>query len=125
MLGIGPIDIDRLSEIRRQLEHLIHRILDELPARTVILHGSFASGRIHQGSDIDLIVVADFCERFLDRVDRIHPLNEARLPIEVFCYTPEELRQMMREGNPFVCLAVSSGRVYGEASLAPARDQGG
>jgi len=114
MLGIGPIDIDRLPEIRRRLDRLIRRILEDLPARRVILHGSFATGRVHQGSDIDLIVVADFTERFFDRVDRIHPLNADRLPIQVICYTPGEFDRMWSERNAFLRQAVTAGHLYGE-----------
>jgi predicted nucleotidyltransferase len=106
--------MDRLPEIRRQLDALIERILAELPARRVILHGSFAKGGVHQGSDIDLIVVADFEERFFDRVDRIHPLNTDRLPISVLCYTPDEFERMRAEGNPFLREAVRAGRIHGE-----------
>ena len=112
MLGIGQIDLDRLPEIRRRIDALIRRILEELPARKVILHGSFATGRVHQGSDVDLIVVADFRERAIDRVDRIQVLNSNRLPIEVFCYTPEEFDRMVAEKNPFVLTAIATGVVH-------------
>ncbi|MFH0968693.1 MAG: nucleotidyltransferase domain-containing protein, partial [Methanobacteriota archaeon] len=33
----------------------------------VLLHGSYARGDIHEGSDIDLILVGEFPERFHKR----------------------------------------------------------
>lgn len=115
MLGIGPIDLDRLPEIRRQLEDLIRRILEDLPATKVILHGSFATERVHQRSDVDIIVVADVPERFFDRADRVHALNEDRLPIEVLCYTPDEFERMLTEKGSLVARAVATGCVYERA----------
>lgn len=92
--------------------------MEELPAHLVILHGSFAAGRVHQQSDVDLIVVADFTERFFDRVDRIHPLNRDRLPIDVLCYTREEFHRMREDRDPLILTALSSGRVFERPSPA-------
>ena len=117
MLGIGPIDIDRLPEIRRQIERLIQRILEECPASKVILHGSFARGRVHQGSDIDLVVVADFQERFLDRYgDLLYDLYDLapEREIEALIYTPEELQRLT--SRPFIATALREGKVIYESA---------
>ena len=64
------------------------------------LYGSFVTGDIHEGSDIDLIIVGDFKERFFERIGLIMELTN--LPIEPLVYTKEEFRIMIEEENPFI-----------------------
>ncbi len=54
----------------------------------IILYGSFARGDFHEGSDIDLIIVGDFRERFHKRAAAILDLTD--LPVEPICCTGEE-----------------------------------
>jgi len=59
-----------------------------------------ARNDFNEGSDIDLAIIGDFRERFLDRGDKILELTE--LPIELLCYTEQEFEEMRRKENPFV-----------------------
>ncbi len=81
----------------------------------MILFGSFARGDIHEGSDVDIVVVADFQEPFLDRIRRLLDLNDGiGLPLEPVGYTPEEFDRMRQEGNRFVEEVLRHGRfLYG------------
>jgi len=63
------------------------------------MFGSFARGEIHEGSDIDLIVVGDFKERFFERISKIIEMTD--LPIEPLVYTKEEFEEM-KINNPFI-----------------------
>ena len=73
----------------------------------IILYGSFARGDFHEGSDVDLIVVGDFRERFHKRAAAILDLTE--LPVEPICYTDEEFTELVRSGNPFILQALAEG----------------
>jgi UTP:GlnB (protein PII) uridylyltransferase len=77
----------------------------------VYLFGSFARGDIHEGSDIDLIIIGDFSERFHERIYRVLLLNDQNLPLAPLCYRPEEVEQMQGEGNPFILEALASARL--------------
>lgn len=81
---------------------------EELPVKEVYLHGSFATGRVHEGSDIDLVIVGDFQERFPYRIGRI--LKMTTLPVEPLCYTPEEFEDMKRRDNLFIKRVLATGR---------------
>lgn len=61
---------------------------------------SDARGEVHEGSDIDLVVIGDFTERLFDRIGLI--LDMTDLPIEPLVYTPAEFEEMKGSGNPFV-----------------------
>ena len=82
----------------------------------IIVFGSFARGDTHELSDLDLIVVAKTEERFFDRIGRARDAC-ADLDIEVrpFVYTPEELAQMLDQGNAFLETALAEGRVAYES----------
>lgn len=78
----------------------------------VIIFGSFARGDVNEGSDVDIMVVADFKEAFLDRIKLLLDINdEVGLPLEPVGYTPEEFRRMLREGNRFVQKALEGCKV--------------
>jgi len=66
----------------------------------VYLYGSFAKGEIHEGSDMDLLIIGDFSERFFDRIGKILDLTE--LPIEPLVYTVEEFEEFKKSQNPFI-----------------------
>ena len=56
---------------------------------------------------MDLVIVGDFRERFLDRIGRILDLTD--LPIEPLVYTREEFEQMKQSGNPFIRTVLATG----------------
>ena len=104
------IDLDRREELYREIERFVAKLKEALPVEAIYLFGSFARGDIHELSDIDLLMVGDFHERFHERIYRVLLLNEQHLPIEPFCYTPEELQRMQEEGNPFIAEALRTAK---------------
>jgi predicted nucleotidyltransferase len=72
----------------------------------VYLYGSFAKGEIHEGSDIDLLIIGDFKERFFERIGKILDLTD--LPIEPIVYTPQEFEELKNSQNPFIIEAIKT-----------------
>lgn len=82
----------------------------------VIIFGSRARGDSRRFSDIDLVLIKDTPEKFLDRMRAVAQLLRP-LPGEkdVFVYTPQEWQKMIAEGNPFVEEVLREGvALYGE-----------
>jgi len=92
----------------------------------VILFGSFATGDINEGSDVDLVVIANFKEPFLDRIKLLLDMNdEIGLPIEAVGYTPEEFIRMRKEKNPFILEVLDNSKLlYGTIPVSE-REYGG
>ena len=111
MSVVRRVDLDRREEIRRELQRFVARLKAELPVDRVYLFGSFARGDVHEGSDIDLIIVGDFSERFHERIYRVLLLNDQNLPLSPLCYRPEELEQMQGEDNPFIQEALATAKL--------------
>ena len=110
MSVVRRVDLDRREELHRKLQRFVARLKAELPVERVYLFGSFARGDIHEGSDIDLIIVGDFSERFHERIYRVLLLDDQNLPIAPLCYRPEEIEQMQGEGNPFIEEALATAK---------------
>ena len=94
------VDPGRREEILAELTRFVADLKARLPIQRVYLYGSFATGDIHEGSDIDLLIIGDFQERFVDRIGKILDLTE--LPIEPLVYTPKEFDEMLASNNPFL-----------------------
>ena len=94
------VDPGRREEILAELSRFIAELKAKLPVQKVYLHGSFATGDIHEGSDIDLVIVGEFRERFVERIGKILELTD--LPIEPLVYTPQEFDEMVKTNNPFI-----------------------
>lgn len=94
MYKLCRIDIGNREEIEKEIERFSIELKERFEC-DVYLYGSFEKGEVHEGSDIDLIIVGDFGERFFDRIGKILELTD--LPIEPLVYTRAEFKEMMKD----------------------------
>jgi len=95
--------------IKEKIKQLIHDIDSHFQISKIILHGSFARGDYHENSDVDLIIIGDFKERFFDRIGKILDLAPDDLIIEPMVYNEEEIYKMIKDENPFILTAIKEG----------------
>ncbi|MEX0568158.1 MAG: nucleotidyltransferase domain-containing protein [Candidatus Njordarchaeota archaeon] len=96
---------DMLSDVVRLLR-------DNLSLIAVILFGSRARKDWGPWSDYDLLIIADFQEKYLDRIGNILGiLKKIKIPIEPHPYTLEEAISMLRNGNPIIIDAIEEGKI--------------
>jgi predicted nucleotidyltransferase len=105
-------------DIQEEVEQVIQRIVDKLRVgyapQKVILFGSYASGTSRSGSDLDLLIIKDTPECFLDRsvtVRRVLSDPQRLLPLEVLVLTPQEVAERLAVGDQFVAEILEKGRV--------------
>lgn len=102
-----------MSETSASINHKLKPYCERLACLfndpVVILCGSTALGENMPWSDIDLVVIADFEEPFLDRLTQLALLNETGLRLEVLGYTPSEFMQMLDRLNPGAIEAIEYG----------------
>jgi predicted nucleotidyltransferase len=96
------------------VKRFINLIIKKFNLKKIIIFGSFARGDYHKGSDLDLIIVGEFKERFIDRIGKIIELNDSDLEIDVMVYTEEEFQKMIQERRPFIEQALEEGIVVYE-----------
>ena len=114
MLKLCRVDIERSEEVFDSIDRYVNKLVEELSPQKIILFGSFARGDINEGSDVDLIVVADWEEAFLERVKVLMGLNTFKIPIEPIGYTEEELRASIEAQSPFILQVLEEGKVLYE-----------
>ena len=99
-------------------EELIQRVVDKLVEeygpQQVILFGSYAYGTPDQDSDIDLLVIKETEEPFIERVVQVCKATRGLhkgIPFDPMVLTPEELNSRLRKGDHFFQDIVRKGRL--------------
>ncbi|MCS7098453.1 MAG: nucleotidyltransferase domain-containing protein [Candidatus Methanomethyliaceae archaeon] len=101
--------------LRKPLENeellkAVERILKNFNTKAIILFGSRARGDYKPWSDYDILIIAEFNEKYLDRIAKIFELlNDINIPIEPHPYTINEAIEMLKRGNPIIVNALSEG----------------
>jgi predicted nucleotidyltransferase len=95
-------------------QRLIRRIIAGYRPQRVIVHGSFARGDAHEGSDLDLIIVKRTSERFVDRIEQVLAFSDGEMALEPMVYTEQEIANMLSEGNSFLGTALAEGVIVYE-----------
>ena len=119
--AVGPetprvVDWQAAGRRRRQLDAELQRIILALPrlgVRRAILFGSLARGDVGAQSDLDLILVVETRERFLERCASFYRALEPAVGMDILVYTPDEF-EAMRDGR-FLRQALADGKVVYEA----------
>ena len=103
----------RKEILQKELERIIP-ILINLKVKKIILFGSLSLDKIHRKSDIDLLIVKESNQRFLDRLDEIYQAVKPNCGIDFFVYTHKEFEEMSMK-NSFLRRAIKEGRLLYEA----------
>jgi uncharacterized protein len=102
----------------QDLQMIIHRMLEKLLAEyapeKVVLFGSYAYGVPRTDSDLDLLIIKETSERFLDRwvtVQGILTGTHRALPVETLILTPQEIQHRLAIGDQFITEILAKGKV--------------
>ena len=88
--------------------------LEEYDPQRVILFGSWARGDEDEYSDLDLVIIKETQERFLDRLKRVYELVKPTFAMDVLVYTPQEFAEMQERNNYFIEMVLKEGVVIYE-----------
>lgn len=105
------------QNLEKELKRILKVIIKEYQPEKIILFGSLANNNIHEGSDIDLVVIKDSSQRYFDRVNEVMHLIHPREALDLFVLTPLEVQKALDEKNPYYEEIVDKGKVlYEKAS---------
>lgn len=100
---------DKNNKLILKLKEFIKIIKNKYQLKCVILFGSRARGDYSPYSDIDLIIIGQFTEKFINRGFEFYENLEIEKAKDVFCYTPEEFEEMFLRGIVSILEAIDEG----------------
>ena len=96
------------------IQTVLQKLIAEYAPRKVILFGSYAYGNPGPDSDIDLLIIKETSERFIDRWVRVQGLltgTHRALPVETLVLTPQEIAGRLAIGDQFIAEILEKGEV--------------
>ncbi|MGQ9629428.1 MAG: nucleotidyltransferase domain-containing protein [bacterium] len=106
------------EEIWKAIQNILEKLVSGYAPQKVILFGSYAYGNPRPDSDIDLLIIKETSERFIDRwvsVRRILSDSKRAIPLDVLVLTPQEVSRRLAVGDQFVAEILEKGDVLYDA----------
>ena len=100
---------------RKQIIKRIEQVLSDIEEcceelEEVVLFGSYARGEAEEYSTMDLLIISETDLPFIERIKMVIELvSENTIPVEPLVYTPDEIREKLREGDSFILSAMNEG----------------
>lgn len=93
---------DRHKKLSNELERILAILIAQYQPEKIILFGSLATGDWQAWSDVDLAIIKNTDETFLQRSKQVALMCRPSVGVDFLVYTPAEFQQMIAEKNPFV-----------------------
>lgn len=87
------------------IKGILNKLITEYSPQRVILFGSYAWGEPGPDSDIDLLIIKDTSDRFIDRCVKVQLVltgTHHGFPVETLVLTPEEVEKRISIGDQFI-----------------------
>jgi len=104
------------TRISRRAIHLVaKRIAEEFKPERIILFGSYAYGKPHPYSDVDLLVVMDTTERpRAKQIEISRALSPHPFGMDILVRTPQQIKERIPIGDYFLREITTKGKVLYE-----------
>jgi len=105
------------KQIDSIVEQVVERLIKTYDPERIFLYGSYAYGKPHKGSDIDLLIVKSTNERPIDRrvvVRKLVSDLRKKTPFSPLVVTPEELSHQISIGDDFLKEITTKGKILYE-----------
>ena len=97
------------------IPYIVNKIKTQFNPKKIIQFGSLVWGKPGEDSDIDLFIIMDSELRRDERARKVQKLfSDRKFPLDIIVYTPLEIEDIIKRGNPFIKEILSKGSVvYG------------
>jgi len=96
------------------IEAITRLIVKEFSPEKIILFGSYVNGNQANDSDIDLLIIKNTNERFIDRwtsVRKIISDPNRKIGIDTLVLTPQEINERLLHGDQFITDIIENGEI--------------
>ena len=111
----------KLIEVKKAddklLQEIVKRIVSAINPKKIILFGSWAYGKPHRGSDLDILVIVDKLTTSSRREERIKIrtlLQDIMIPQDIIVATTRDVEEWKNVPQAFITSIIKKGRVIYE-----------
>ena len=90
-------DHERRALLESELNRWLPLLVAQEHPQKIILFGSYPAGQVSEWSDLDLLIVKETDDRFLDRLRQVLALLQPKVGVDLLVYTPAEFTQLTQE----------------------------
>lgn len=102
------------TKMSEMIQTILNKLVADYAPERVVLFGSQINGEPDWDSDIDLLIIKETSDRFLDRwveVQKILTGTHPSTPVDTLILTPAEIKQRLAKGDQFIAEILTSGKL--------------
>lgn len=100
------------QETRQKIKQITNKIIKEYKPEKIILFGSFAVGKSHKDSDVDLFIIKKSRKPKVERLAKVEKiLSKRTLPVDILVYTPKEVEERLSLRDFFIEDIIKKGKL--------------
>ncbi len=116
MTAIEVPTIDRRKHIPQEaIDDVVRQIVENFQPQKIILFGSYARGKPHPESDVDMLVVMDTPLKEVEQAIEICQKIQYRFGLDLIVHTPKRLAERLKMGDWFLHDVLEEGKVVYES----------
>ena len=100
-----------------KIRQLAHRIAGKFKPEKIILFGSYAWGKPHQNSDVDLFIIKDTFNTRQSAAEIDRYLSDRDVPLDIIVARSQKIQERLDLGDPFWKKIINQGEVLYESIL--------
>lgn len=101
----------------KEIQNIVEQLIRIYKPQKIILFGSLIKGKMKEGTDIDFFIIKkDAPHLGVDRIRQLDALIKYRIATDFIVYKPEEVKERLKLGDPFIKSIFEEGEVLYDAS---------
>lgn len=93
----GSSRVTRRAVLEAELRRYISLLQDKYHPERILVFGSLAGENTGEWSDLDLVIIKETDQRFLDRTKEVLQLLRPKIGVDILVYTPDEFARLSQE----------------------------
>ena len=107
------------EKYQQEIENIKNIIIKAYKPEKIILFGSAATGKINEGSDLDIFIVKKTTSSFTQRyIDVTKLFSAKKIPADFIVYTPEEFMKAQKQKRFFLEQVLNQGKILYEKTIS-------
>ncbi len=102
---------ERKKALKEETNRIVKVLIKAYTPEKIILFGSMVQGKIHEWTDIDLLIIKKTTKRPIERCLEVARLVKPKIGIDLFIYTPKEYEMLLMEKYSFLLSILKRGKV--------------